>query len=152
VRTLIIGREHDCDIVLPDEEVTVSRYHAQLVEDHGRWGILDLQSANGSRVFRNGRWEPVPVADDKQYPSNSNHSGSALAISEGERLRFGEYITTLAHLLTRRIAPHRDSANGASDRDNEAGRACAAPTSADPDSRPVGPVRRDPETGTPVRK
>jgi hypothetical protein len=49
---LIIGREHTCDIALPD--INASRSHAELkYEPQGVWRITDLGSTNGTRV--NGR-------------------------------------------------------------------------------------------------
>ena len=54
-----VGREPDCDLVIPD--VTVSRRHANLTLHDGRWLLSDLGSMNGTRC--NG-WRissPVPV-------------------------------------------------------------------------------------------
>jgi hypothetical protein len=48
-RTLI-GRSPDCDIFLDD--VTVSRRHAVLVDDGGRFSIEDMGSLNGTFVNR----------------------------------------------------------------------------------------------------
>jgi FHA domain-containing protein/zinc ribbon protein len=48
-RTLI-GRSPDCDIFLDD--VTVSRRHAVLVENQGRFSIEDFGSLNGTFVNR----------------------------------------------------------------------------------------------------
>lgn len=55
-----IGREPTCDMTLAD--VTVSRWHASLVQADGCWLLADLGSTNGTRV--NG-WRvnvPTPVA------------------------------------------------------------------------------------------
>jgi FHA domain len=49
---LVIGRELDCDVVLPAE--TVSRRHARLIFRDGGWVLQDLNSTNGTRV--NGRY------------------------------------------------------------------------------------------------
>jgi hypothetical protein len=43
-----IGRANDCDCVLT--EATVSRHHAELRRDGGRWLLRDLGSSNGTRV------------------------------------------------------------------------------------------------------
>lgn len=48
---LVIGRSSSCEIVLGDD--TVSRRHAELRLEAGRWLLRDLGSSNGSYV--NGR-------------------------------------------------------------------------------------------------
>src|SRR3954470_16748501 len=46
--TLTFGRERDCDCVLVDP--TVSRTHAALRTEAGRWWLRDLGSSNGTWV------------------------------------------------------------------------------------------------------
>jgi FHA domain len=45
---LVIGRHHECDVVLPS--LNVSRRHARLQFRDGRWIVRDLDSTNGTRV------------------------------------------------------------------------------------------------------
>src|SRR5262249_58029359 len=45
---LVIGRVDDNDIVVNHR--SISRHHAAVVREHGRYNIVDLQSANGVRV------------------------------------------------------------------------------------------------------
>jgi pSer/pThr/pTyr-binding forkhead associated (FHA) protein len=45
---MVIGRTEDNDIVL--DHRSISRHHAQLVQENGHYHIVDLQSANGVRV------------------------------------------------------------------------------------------------------
>ena len=45
---LVIGRNPDCDLVVMDP--TVSRRHAELRREDGRWILADLGSSNGTRV------------------------------------------------------------------------------------------------------
>jgi FHA domain len=45
---LVIGRHHDCDVVLPS--LNVSRLHARLYFRDGRWILRDLESTNGTCV------------------------------------------------------------------------------------------------------
>lgn len=52
-----IGRHRDCDIVLDDG--TVSRYHAELRRDQGRYVITDAGSLNGTYLNR----RPVDYAE-----------------------------------------------------------------------------------------
>jgi FHA domain/Domain of unknown function (DUF1707) len=49
---LVIGRSSACQLVLADD--TVSRRHAELRFEEGRWMVRDLGSSNGTYV--NGRW------------------------------------------------------------------------------------------------
>jgi sulfur carrier protein ThiS len=61
-RTLI-GRSPECDIFLDD--VTVSRRHAELVQDGERFVIRDLGSLNGTFVNRH-RIEQTALEDDDE--------------------------------------------------------------------------------------
>jgi hypothetical protein len=45
---LVIGRSPDCALTLADP--TVSRRHAELRREDGRWVVADLGSSNGTRV------------------------------------------------------------------------------------------------------
>jgi FHA domain-containing protein/uncharacterized protein DUF1707 len=47
-RTVTLGRSRDCDCVLA--EPSVSRRHAELRREDGRWLLRDLGSRNGTRV------------------------------------------------------------------------------------------------------
>jgi pSer/pThr/pTyr-binding forkhead associated (FHA) protein len=47
-RTTLLGREADCDIVVPDDRA--SRHHAELRWDHGVVSLADFGSTNGTRV------------------------------------------------------------------------------------------------------
>lgn len=57
---MLIGRHHDCDVVLSD--LSVSRRHARLLFRDGRWVLQDLDSTNGTSVngSRVGRCELRP--------------------------------------------------------------------------------------------
>ncbi len=67
-----IGRSPDCGIFLDD--VTVSRKHAVLVKQGGRWAIEDLGSLNGTFVNR----ERVDSA----------------VLSDGDEIQIGKYRLT----------------------------------------------------------
>ena len=45
---MVIGRQSDCDIVVPDDEV--SRQHARVVTLGKAHGVIDLGSTNGTAV------------------------------------------------------------------------------------------------------
>jgi pSer/pThr/pTyr-binding forkhead associated (FHA) protein len=47
-QTTLLGREVDCDIVVPDDRA--SRHHAELRWDHGVVSLADFGSTNGTRV------------------------------------------------------------------------------------------------------
>lgn len=54
---LVIGRRHDCDLLIPDSSVSKQHARARL-KDRG-WQIMDLESANGT--FLGGNRLPVGV-------------------------------------------------------------------------------------------
>ena len=45
---MLVGRHHDCDVVLGD--LSVSRRHARLTFRDGNWVVRDLDSTNGTRI------------------------------------------------------------------------------------------------------
>jgi predicted component of type VI protein secretion system len=49
-RGLTIGRGLQNDLVLEDADRTVSRFHAEVRLESGRWVLLDLNSQNGTWV------------------------------------------------------------------------------------------------------
>lgn len=53
---MVIGREHDCDLLMT--EISVSRHHAELHFDGVDWWLRDLGSKNGTRV--NGMRAQLP--------------------------------------------------------------------------------------------
>jgi len=48
VEEFVIGRGADCQIMLPERQV--SRYHAKIVKDNGRYILHDLDSKNGTHL------------------------------------------------------------------------------------------------------
>ncbi len=56
---LTIGRSPQCDITLNDTLSFVSRRHAQVFFDHGKYWIEDFGSTNGTYVYRNGLFQEV---------------------------------------------------------------------------------------------
>jgi pSer/pThr/pTyr-binding forkhead associated (FHA) protein len=55
----LLGREVDCDIIVPDDQA--SRHHAELRWDHGRVHLVDRGSLNGTRVNGQGVLGQVPL-------------------------------------------------------------------------------------------
>ena len=120
-RRIRIGRSRRMDVSLLSAKV--SRRHAEL--DVGgphanRYVLRDCNSANGTSVFREGRWRRI----------------SREVVRPSERVRFGDFETTIAKLLA--AAP---AARGEAAKDQR-------PSSKD---RPVGPVKRNPGTGEVMR-
>jgi hypothetical protein len=66
-----VGRHPNCDVVLGDP--TVSRHHASLRREQGRWVLHDLGSSNGT--WLNGR------------------RASRVEVVPGDELRFGDLVT-----------------------------------------------------------
>ncbi len=58
---LLVGRHHECDVVLLGS-TGVSRRHARLIFRDGNWVLQDLKSTNGTTVngVRVGRCEVRP--------------------------------------------------------------------------------------------
>jgi pSer/pThr/pTyr-binding forkhead associated (FHA) protein len=67
--TLLIGRSSACQLVLADD--TVSRRHAELRAEGGRWLLRDLGSSNGT--YLNGR----RVIEAEVRPGDLLHLGGA---------------------------------------------------------------------------
>jgi pSer/pThr/pTyr-binding forkhead associated (FHA) protein len=63
----VIGRSSSCQLVLADD--TVSRRHAELRIEDGRWLLRDLGSSNGTWV--NGR----PVVEAEVRAGDTVHLG-----------------------------------------------------------------------------
>jgi serine phosphatase RsbU (regulator of sigma subunit) len=66
---VVLGRSHDCDLILPD--VLLSRRHAEIVRTARGWVLRDLGSLNGTRL--NG----VRVAGD-----HALHDGDVVVMSD----------------------------------------------------------------------
>jgi hypothetical protein len=64
---LVIGRSSGCQLVLADD--TVSRRHAELFVEEGRWLLRDLDSSNGTWV--NGR----RIVEAEVRPGDELHLG-----------------------------------------------------------------------------
>ena len=47
-RTAVLGRSKECDVQVPD--ANVSRRHAELHEEGGSWWLVDLDSTNGTEL------------------------------------------------------------------------------------------------------
>lgn len=60
-RHLTIGRSEDCDIYLPDRQV--SRFHARISWHGGGYQVEDLGSKNGTHVNGQEIQSPVPLDD-----------------------------------------------------------------------------------------
>lgn len=58
---IVIGRNDDCDVVLPDRQV--SRYHAQIEWVTDRYMVKDLDSKNGTHVNGMECVEPLALED-----------------------------------------------------------------------------------------
>ncbi len=91
IRTYVIGRHPDCDIVVNDP--TVSRYHAELVQGtDGRFYLTDRMSASGSWHRQGGSWTRIRQS----------------FIAPDEPIMLGRYATSADALL--RLLPPAPSA------------------------------------------
>ena len=120
-RRIRIGRSRRMDVAL--QSAKVSRRHAELDVDGphaNRYVLRDCNSANGTSVFREGRWRRI----------------SREVVRPSERVRFGDFETTIAKLLALAPAARGDAANNQRRSSQD---------------RPVGPVKRNPGTGEVMR-
>jgi pSer/pThr/pTyr-binding forkhead associated (FHA) protein len=70
-QTTLLGRESDCDIVVPDDRA--SRYHAELRWDHGVVSLVDRGSTNGTRVNGQRVIGQVPLRDGDVLAIGAHH-------------------------------------------------------------------------------
>lgn len=64
-KPIMIGRNDDCDIMLPDRQV--SRYHARISWNHDHYEIEDLGSKNGTHVNGDSAEAPIPLNDGDEF-------------------------------------------------------------------------------------
>lgn len=57
----VLGREEDCDIVLPDQ--CISRHHARIVHAEDQWMLEDLGSRNGTHINDTAIDKPTALGD-----------------------------------------------------------------------------------------
>lgn len=85
IKTYIIGRSKQADIIIDQTEISVSNLHLELTIDRkGKYYITDRKSTNGSYRKNGGRWIPI-----QQSYVNLN-----------DRLLLGKYLTSVEHLLS----------------------------------------------------
>jgi predicted component of type VI protein secretion system len=130
MRTFVIGRSPDADIVLAD--ASVGRQHAELViTDDGRFHLTDCGGGDGT-------WRAVAVRAGQEVWERTRQS----FVAAGQPLRFGSIRVTVQELLARREPSPREH--------GMAGPAGGGTGATDPGLR--GPVERDPRTGEIVRR
>ena len=81
MQTYRIGRSGDNDVVIGDR--SVSRRHAELRVEHGRYQLIDLGSTNGTYVRDGKDWAKIDQA----------------FVSADERIMLGDTVTTVTALL-----------------------------------------------------
>jgi pSer/pThr/pTyr-binding forkhead associated (FHA) protein len=58
---LVIGRGNDCEVILPERQI--SRYHAEILHETGKFFLHDLESKNGTHLNGNQVKGTVPLND-----------------------------------------------------------------------------------------
>jgi hypothetical protein len=71
-RRLGIGRSTSCEIAISDTMGFVSKRHAEVFPDQGRYWIEDTQSTNGTFLYRNGVFQRIQ--------RNELHDGDLIAL------------------------------------------------------------------------
>jgi len=113
-----IGRSADSEIHL--NSATVSRRHAELTRgSDGSYYLIDCGSTHGSYVWDDGRWQDA----------------SHCFVKPGTWMRFGKQEISLEELVSK--APNSNAASVSYDGGDRTVL----------DSRPAGPVVRNPQTG-----
>lgn len=85
-RHYTFGRGNAADVLF--EESRVSRQHASLRFDDGRWLFVDLGSANGSFLCRAADMKKG-VSDDETLPVRSVQAGEVIALQPGDAVLLG---------------------------------------------------------------
>jgi len=58
-KPIVIGRRHPSDIIIPDQHRFISKKHATIYSDSGRFWIEDMGSVNGTYVQKNGVFQRI---------------------------------------------------------------------------------------------
>ena len=129
IKTWLIGRNPECDIVLAD--ATISRRHAELVEGlDGRFYLTDRESAAGTWTHNGADWVKLRQA----------------FVTPDEPLMLGRYSTT-ANALLKLLAQQKGGGAG-----RNAGKGAGAAAAGLERAIPAGGVMRNPRTGEIVGK
>lgn len=138
MRTFVIGRSPDADIVLAD--ASVGRQHAELViTDDGRFHLTDCGGGDGT-------WRAVATRAGQEVWERTRQS----FVAAGQPLRFGSYRVTVQELLAQRAPDPREQGPAGSGGGGGSGSGSGGGGSGEPGLR--GPVERDPRTGEIVRR
>ena len=133
MRTFIIGRSPDADIVLADE--SVARQHAELVvTDDGRYHLTDCGGDGGT-------WRSLARRGGEDIWERTRQS----FVAATQPLRFGQCRTTAREMLVAQAQLARSTAG-------EAEPGGAGRSGGNGPSGLSGPVERDPRTGEIVRR
>ncbi|MCJ8328410.1 MAG: AAA family ATPase [Lentisphaeria bacterium] len=95
---LLIGRDDDCDIKIPDGQV--SRHHAKLIFDGKKTTLVDLGSYNGSYL----NWNPIDEKSDVKHLDviqigknvfvyNEDENVVEITVDEQDEFKTGEFFT-----------------------------------------------------------
>ena len=67
----VIGRGSDCNLILPERQV--SRYHAKILKENGRYALQDLDSKNGTHLNGTPVKGKVPLQDGDEIHLGAVH-------------------------------------------------------------------------------
>lgn len=101
---------------------TISRIHAEITVSKNTYFLVDCNSSSGTFVQQNGKWVPLR----QSY------------VNAPDLIRFGNYQTSCSALLSM-ISSTPDIPKD-------------TPEEEEPDSRPVGQVKRNPLTGEIIKR
>jgi pSer/pThr/pTyr-binding forkhead associated (FHA) protein len=122
MKSLLIGRSQDCDILILHP--TVGRRHAELISDKDtRFLLVDCDSTNGTFVWRKDAWLRI----------------SSQRVDLQDRIRFGQHETFVHQLVVAAAANHRQRSEPRPEHPQDSRATGPA-------------VERDPETGKIVER
>ena len=85
---LTVGRSYENTVVLPTDELA-SRRHARVAPDGEHFEIEDLESSNGIRIWRDGKWQQVRQREDLEEHDILVIGSNAFRFSMGAEVEQG---------------------------------------------------------------
>ena len=96
---LVIGRGNDCEVILPERQI--SRYHAEILHETGKFFLHDLDSKNGTHLNGNQVKGTVPLNDGDEIQKQGFFAAHR-RVSRRSRQSLGDPLGPCGHTALRR--------------------------------------------------